>query len=463
MQADTQKQVNTMSNAWQKIPHEVAAVLDAYPDPAIILGLDYRILAANAQYKKVYGDSSPIRGRTCYEVSHGIKVPCEMAGESCPMMDVLHSGEAKRVLHVHHTPRGNEHVDVEARPVRNETGEICYLLEIMRKTRVSSASPSDHGLVGNSLNFIRMLELATRVADSKTSVLLLGESGIGKELVAKAIHDESSRHSQAFIPVDCSSLTDNLFESELFGHDKGAFTGAATAKVGLVEAAEGGSLFLDELGDIPPALQVKLLRLLESSSYRRVGSIEAQKADFRLICATHRNIEHMVARGEFREDLYYRISPFPIELPALRQRRDDIPLLIDTLLKRLSTSEPLRQIDPDAMECLMHYDFPGNIRELRNIIERALILTDGDHITRNEFPDKILQSAAKESKPSPLRFDEIIPLEEMQQRYLLTADKQHDGDRRSLATKLGISESTLYRKLKQLYASDSEMNGVEND
>lgn len=444
-----------MTYTCQKIPHEVAAILDAYPDPAIILSLDYRILAANAQYKKVYGDSSPIRGRNCYEVSHGIKVPCEMAGESCPMMDVLYSGEAKRVLHVHHTPRGNEHIDVEARPVRNEKGEICYLLEIMRKTRVSSASPSDHGLVGNSLNFIRMLELVKRVADSKTSALLLGESGTGKELVAQAIHDASSRHSKAFVPVDCSSLTDNLFESELFGHDKGAFTGAATAKVGLVEAAEGGTLFLDELGDIPPTLQVKLLRLLESSTYRRVGSIEAKKADFRLICATHRNIEEMVSRNDFREDLYYRISPFPIELPPLRQRRDDIPVLIDTLLKRLSTSEPLCQIDPDAMECLMHYDFPGNIRELRNIIERALLLTDGDFITCNELPNNLLRSVAKESNPSPLRFDEIIPLDEMERRYLLTADNQHKSDRKSLATKLGISESTLYRKLKELYALDS--------
>ena len=442
-----------MTDSYQKIPHEVAAILDAYPDPAIILGLDYRILAANAQYKKTYGDGSALRGRNCYEVSHGIKVPCEMAGESCPVMDVLHSGEAKRVLHVHHTPRGNEHVDVEARPVRNENGEICYLLEIMRKTRVSSASPNNHGLVGNSPKFIRMLELVKRVADSKTSVLLLGESGTGKELVAKAIHDESSRHNKAFVPVDCSSLTDSLFESELFGHEKGAFTGAATAKVGLVEAAEGGTLFLDELGDIPPALQVKLLRLLESSSYRRVGSIETKRADFRLICATHRDVEQMVNRDDFREDLFYRISPFPIELPPLRERRDDIPLLVETLLKRLSTSPAHCRIAPDALECLMHYDFPGNIRELRNVIERALLLTDSDVITRDELPANLLESISKQSKPAPLRFDEIIPLEEMEQRYLLTADKQHEGDRKSLAMKLGISESTLYRKLKELYAS----------
>lgn len=443
-----------MSNSNQQIPHEVTAVLDAYPDPAIILGLDYRILAANAEYQKVYGTNSPIRGRNCYEVSHGIKVPCEMAGESCPVMDVLHSGEPKRVLHVHHTPRGNEHVDVEARPVFNKNGKIRYLLEIMRKTHVSSATPSHHGLVGNSPGFVKMLELVRRVADSTASVLLLGESGTGKELVAKAIHDESRRHSKAFVPVDCSSLTDTLFESELFGHEKGAFTGATNLKIGLVEAAEGGTLFLDELGDVPLALQVKLLRLLESTSYRRVGDIEVRSADFRLICATHRNIPQMVKDGEFREDLFYRISPFPIEIPALRKRRDDIPLLITSLLQRLSTKPTKPKIDPDALNCLVRYAFPGNIRELRNVIERALLLADGEFITRDELPHDLLKSVSEQSKPSPMRFDEIVSLEEMERRYLLSADNQHQGDRKSLAKKLGISESTLYRKLKELYEAD---------
>ncbi len=443
-----------MSDLSQQIPHEVAAVLDAFPDPAIILGLDYRILAANAEYQKVYGDGSMIPGRNCYEVSHGIKVPCEMAGESCPVMDVLDSGEPKRVLHVHRTPRGNEHVDVEARPIFNDKGKICYLLEIMRKTRVSSAVPSSHGLVGKSPNFVRMLGLLKRVADSNTSVLLLGESGTGKELVAQAIHDESRRYAKAFVPVDCSSLTENLFESELFGHEKGAFTGATNNKIGLVEAAEGGTLFLDELGDVPLALQVKLLRLLETSSYRRVGSIDVRPADFRLICATHRDIAQMVKDGKFREDLFYRISPFPIEIPALSDRRDDIQLLIDSMLERLSTKPTKPNIEPNALDCLMRYDYPGNIRELKNIVERALLLADGELITRDELPHDLLKSVSEQPKPMPLQFDEIIPLDEMEQRYLLSADNQHKGDRKSLAKKLRISESTLYRKLKELYESD---------
>lgn len=440
-----------MSNSSPQIPGEVAAILDAYPDPAILLGLDYRILAANAEYQKVYGDNSPIRGRCCYEVSHGNKVPCDKAGEACPMIDVLHSAEPKRVLHVHHTPRGDEHVDVEARPVFNEKGEIRYLLEIMRKTRVSNATPSHDGLVGNSTRFIRTLELAKRVADSDASVLLLGESGTGKELVAKAIHDESRRRHKAFVPVDCSSLTDTLFESELFGHEKGAFTGATNLKIGLVEAAEGGTLFLDEIGDVPLILQVKLLRLLETASYRRVGNTDVRSADFRLICATHRNIEKMVKDGDFREDLFYRINPFPIEIPALRERLDDVPLLIDSLLQRLSIKPTKFRVDRSALDCLMSYEYPGNIRELRNIIERAMLLADSDCITSNELPDKLAQLVSGRSRASAQQFDEIVSLKEMERQYLALADKRHQGDRKSLSKKLGISESSLYRKLKELY------------
>lgn len=439
-----------VEGANDRIPGEVVAILDAYPDPAILLGLDYRILAANAEYRKVYGDGSPAPGRHCYEVSHAISVPCEMAGEACPVKDVLHSGTSKRVLHVHHTPRGNEHVDVEVRPVFNQSGEITYLLEIMKKTLGSSAVPATHGLVGNSPGFIRMLELVRRVADSATSVLLLGESGTGKELVAKAIHDQSSRCSRPFVPVDCSGFSENLFESELFGHEKGAFSGATRMKVGLVEAAEGGTLFLDEFGDVPSSLQVKLLRLLESGSYRRVGGIEVRPANFRLICATHRDVAQMVRDGDFREDLFYRISPFPIEIPALRERRDDIPLLVDTLLQRQCSPEVRPRFDKAALECLMNYHFPGNIRELRNIVERAVLLADGERIGIAELPPAVQNSIPQDSLRGQLQFDEILPLAEMERLYLYSAANRFKGDRKSLAKKLGISESTLYRKLNGL-------------
>jgi DNA-binding NtrC family response regulator len=424
-------------------------MLEGHPDPAILLDRDYRVLAANPAYCQVYGEGRPLVGRRCYEVSHHYNVPCDQAGESCPLAESLATGQPQRVLHLHHTPRGEEHVEVETRPVRNAAGEIVYFMEIMRQTRVASARPSERSLVGRSPSFNRMIELMHRVAPSDASVLLLGETGTGKELVAQAIHEASQRAGAAFVPVECAGLTDTLFESELFGHEKGAFTGATTRKIGLVESARGGTLFLDELGDIPLSMQVKLLRLLETGTYRRVGGIEPQQADFRLICATHRDIPSMVEAGTFRGDLYYRIGVFPIHLPALRERAGDLPVLVEALLQRIEWGRD-KGIGPAALRCLSQYAFPGNIRELRNLLERACILCDGDTLLPAHFPDICEgRSAGPEELGMPL--DEVIPLDELERRYLRRVAVRYGGDRRELAQRLGVSERTLYRKLEALH------------
>jgi DNA-binding NtrC family response regulator len=278
-----------------------------------------------------------------------------------------------------------------------------------------------------------------------TPVLLLGESGTGKELAAQALHDLSPRHHMPFVPVDCSGMTESLFESELFGYEKGAFTGASQRKIGLVEAAAGGTLFLDELGDIPLSLQVKLLRLLETGTFRRVGGIETLRADFRLVAATHRGLKEMVEAGSFRRDLYYRISAFPIHLPALRERREDLPLLVENLLARLAPERGLR-LNRAAMAWLMQYGFPGNIRELRNILERAVLLTDGDEVGPEHFLAG--QPAALSEAAGGVEAAEIVPLEVAERRYLDWALARLAGDKRALARQLGISERTLYRKLQ---------------
>ena len=291
-----------------------------------------------------------------------------------------------------------------------------------------------------------MLGLVQRVAPSETTALLLGESGTGKELVAQAIHDLSPRQHALFVPVECSGLTELLFESELFGHEKGAFTGAHAAKTGLVEAARGGTLFLDEVGDIPLSLQVKLLRLLKTGTYRSVGGVSPRQADFRLLCATHRNLKAMVAEGLFRQDLYYRISTFPIPLPALWERRDDLPLLIETLLKRIPGAEQKR-VSPEALVCLNGYGFPGNIRELRNILERASLMSDNDLIQPSHLPEECVMSGP-DTAADP---DAIIPLDEMERRYLQQVSSNFSGDRKALAERLWISERTLFRKLGKLH------------
>ena len=427
-------------------PNELIDFIESMPEPRILVDANYRILAANAAYRQEYGQPKKLIGRTCYEVSHRFDRPCDQCGESCPLQTALKTGQTSRVLHLHHTPYGEEHVDVELVPIHDEAGRVVYFVEtLLRLNEGIDGQSRMQGMVGRSPSFNRMLEYLNRAAPAMTPVLLLGESGTGKELAAQAVHELSPRHHMPFVPVDCSGMTETLFESELFGYEKGAFTGANQRKIGLVEAAAGGTLFLDELGDIPLNLQVKLLRLLETGTFRRVGSIETLRADFRLVAATHRGLKEMVEEGSFRRDLYYRISAFPIHLPALRERREDLPILVEHLLSRLAPERSLR-VSRAAMAWLMAYDFPGNIRELRNILERAVLLTDGDEISPEHFlaehadPQTYAQSAAEAA--------DIVSLETVERRYIDWALSQVDGDKRALAMCLGISERTLYRKLK---------------
>lgn len=422
---------------------ELLSYLDRQPEPRVVIDKDYTIIAANAAYRAEHHDTPSLVGRHCYEVSHHFTRPCDEVGESCPLKLSAATNLPQRVLHLHQTPRGEEHVDVEVTPIHDAAGEIVCFVEMMQTVRDVSASPSSRGLVGRSAAFNQMLGLVQRVAQSDAAVLLLGESGTGKELVAQAVHNASRRANKPYVVVDCSGVTETLFESELFGYEKGAFTGAAQRKLGLVESASGGTLFLDEVGDIPLGLQVKLLRLLETGTYRRVGGIEPLRADFRLVSATHRDLKKMVEQETFRKDLYYRISTFPIHLPSLAQRREDIPLLASTLLARICPGRRL-SLHPDALAQLDAYDFPGNIRELRNILERASLMADGDTILPEHLDPEFSGIAPNTAAPPPT----ILPLEQAEQRYLQWALAQHDGDRAALAEILGISERTLYRKLK---------------
>ena len=432
---------------------EVVSILDVFQEPAILLSPDYDILGANQAYRRLYDVDAGGNGQRCYEASHNFRRPCDEAGETCPLRDTLATGKPHRTLHVHHTARGKEHVDVEMFPIYGSDGELRYLIEVLHHLPVSSPRANEQGLVGHSPAFNEMLGLVSRVAPSEASVLLQGESGTGKELVARAIHDQSHRREGPFVPVECSGLTETLFESELFGHERGAFTGATHARAGLVESASGGTLFLDEIGDVPPGLQVKLLRLLETRTFRRVGSSEPRRADFRLVCASHRDLRQLVRDGEFREDLYYRLSTFPIRVPPLRERKPDIPVLAEALFDRLDL--PARpHLAAAARDALEHYAFPGNIRELRNILERAALLSDGHEIRAEHLGPEVTQDPDHQDLPPPraLAGGEIRPLEEVEREYLRYAATVHRGDRRSLAARLGLSERSLYRYLQKLDA-----------
>lgn len=428
---------------------ELISFLDGLPAPHIVMDQNYRIVAANRAYAREFGGNGrPVVGRLCYEVSHRFTVPCDQAGESCPLQACRQSGQSERVLHLHHTPRGEEHVDVETVPVRDASDRIVYFVEGFRVIRHASSQPASQGLVGRAGAFSRMLGRVMRVAPSAAAVLLLGETGTGKELVARVIHEASPRAEGPFVAVDCTGLNEILFESELFGYEKGAFTGATHRKQGLVEAASGGTLFLDEIGELPLSLQVKLLRLLETGTYRRLGGIETLSADFRLVCATHRNLKAMMKTEQFRRDLYFRINTFPVHTPNLRQRLEDLPLLVQSLLARVAPGRKLR-LAPAALDLLTTLPFDGNIRELRNLLERASLLADGDIIEPRHLLDD--DDDAPATDPTMAAGNgEWLSLAERERRYLAWAVAHHRGDRASLAQRLGISERTLFRKIQSL-------------
>ena len=428
----------------------VARMLDGFEYPAILVTTDYRILATNNHYREIFGTISASETAHCYQVSHGYEVPCDQAGEDCPLAAATASGHKERVLHIHQTPRGPEHVDVEMLPIMDESGKLKFFVELLKPLPVASKKTTGQALIGASPAFNKMLGLISRVGPSSAAVLLLGESGTGKELTAGAIHNASARAEKSLVTLECAGLNEMLFESELFGHVKGAFTGANYTKQGLIESADGGTLFLDEIGDIPYPLQVKLLRLIETGTYRPVGSTEVKKSDFRLICATHKNLLQMVEDGEFRQDLYYRINVFPIHIPSLGERKEDIPLLAELMLKRKEDGNS-HYLTAPALALLNEHRYQGNIRELRNILHRAVILADASVIEEAV----IRQCLNPDAGPSgePLQVD----LKTLEDNYLQKLLKLHGGDKSQVAKIAGISVRSLYRKLQEEPGTDVDV------
>ena len=297
------------------------------------------------------------------------------------------------------------------------------------------------------------LSIAARAAKSKTSVLIRGESGTGKELVAQAIHYASPRAQKPLVTVNCAAISQNLLESELFGHEKGAFTGAVQQKAGLVEQADGGTLFLDEVGDIPMPVQVKLLRFLQFGEFQHVGDTKTRKVDVRLISATNRNMEEMIQDGQFREDFYYRLNVIHVEIPPLRQRKEDIPLLIDFFIKKYAAQneKDITRISSEALDILMKYDYPGNIRELENLIERMVVLSRGGMITRDELPTQLYRAI-----PEHGALDNILDyykgsfknrVEAFERDLLRRALADNQMNQSAAARALGMNERNLRYKM----------------
>ncbi|MBF0417186.1 MAG: sigma 54-interacting transcriptional regulator [Magnetococcales bacterium] len=443
-------------------PEPFLKLLHEQQNPAILVDQQYRILASNSLYQEIFGAEAILGVSRCFEVSHGFSRPCDQEGETCPFQKSIASGKPQRDLHVHHTTHGPEYVNVEILPLSDKFNRNSYFLEILTPLRIASATATPGGMVGASPAFKSMLHLVNRVAKSDTNVLLTGESGTGKEVIARAIHAFSHCSSGPFVPVECSGLSDQLFETELFGHERGAFTGAHAEKTGLVEVANKGTLFLDEIGDVSLPLQVKLLRLLETRIFRRVGGIDSRHSEFRLICATNRDLESMVKDGSFRLDLYYRIQVFPIVLPALRQRKEDLPILIDSLLKRLHPHQKIR-VSPQALEQLKGHDYPGNIRELQNILERACLMMDGDLLLPEHLPHIGPPAPMPGTRRIDFVCDQILPLQEVEWHYIRHVVNYFPVEKSILAARLGISQRTLYRRLEESWPDDRCVRNVRQN
>jgi two-component system, NtrC family, response regulator AtoC len=308
-----------------------------------------------------------------------------------------------------------------------------------------------HGIVGTSAKIQDVLRMISRLKDTRTPVLISGESGTGKELVARAIHFRGSFANRPFVAVDCGSLVPTLIESELFGYQKGAFTGAVKSKTGLFQSASGGTIFLDEIGELPPEMQAKLLRVLQEKEVRPVGSNQKLKVDVRVIAATNRDLEAAYRNGTFRKDLYFRLNVVTVHLPALRERRSDIPMLVHWFLDRYAPGDSIPVISA-AMKCLLQYDWPGNVRELENCIERAVALGDRRVIDMSDLPPTIASSspapdlgAAEFPASGPTSTD----LEDIERATIQRVFEQVHGDKALAGKMLGISRATLYRKLKR--------------
>ena len=340
--------------------------------------------------------------------------------------------------------------------LRGKLDRVVRDIELDQENRVLREQlrtrPGFGGLIGTSPKMQRVYKLVEKVSQHKYPVLILGESGTGKELVARSIHFSGPRRNKSFCPVDCSSLTATLVESELFGYVKGAFTGAQQTRAGLFESADGGTIFLDEIGDLPVDLQSKLLRVLQEHEVRPVGSTERVHVDVRVIAATNRDLDAAVRNNSFRQDLYFRLNVLQIKLPPLRDRKSDIPFLVASFLEKFSDLQrPVRTIAEDAMRRLMAYDWPGNVRELENAIERAVAIGSGPILHLGDLPSNLQYK----SDEKPLEVDEVLPLEDLERRAIFRALHETGGDKLAAARLLGIGKTTLYRKLKQYDAHPS--------
>ncbi|MBU0544699.1 MAG: sigma 54-interacting transcriptional regulator [Proteobacteria bacterium] len=429
------------------------AILKTVSDGITVIDKDLKILFQNEAIYEIFGLQI---GRYCYNAYRGRNEPCE----DCIILEVIKDGKPRKGLRDIQLPDGNIlWLEFFSGPYKDPEGNIIGAVEVVRDVteqvritkecftlrREMERQAKFENIITQSKQMKAIFRLIERVASTNSTVLITGESGTGKELIAKAILFNSNRKDKPYVTLNCGAIPENLLESELFGHVKGAFTGAVRDHAGLIETSAGGTLFLDEVGEIPLSLQVKLLRFFQEGESRRVGDTVTRKFDVRIISATNRNLEDAVKNGSFREDLFFRLSVIPISIPPLRERKEDIPILTNHLLQRLCDTHgrAVPGISSAALKMLMDYSWPGNVRELENAIEYALHLTDEGHpINPEQLPPKI----SLKTQSSGVNQD-FISIDTFTQQTILSLQSSRSEE--DIARILGISRKNLWEKRKR--------------
>ena len=449
----------------------LAAILNSVGDAVVTVDRKHRITWFNRAAERLVGlPSSGVLGKDCREI---LKASFGPAQHDCPMGDLAEGGKPRSDVDGTLLRADGRIVPISASWsfFENDAGKkIGFVIvfrsfeEIERIAEERKARFPFHEIVGKTPAIRKIFDLVDVIRETDSTVLLMGESGTGKGIFARAIHDLSPRREGPFVKVNCAALSETLLESEMFGHVKGAFTGAIADKTGRFEAAEGGTIFLDEIGEIPPALQVKLLRVLQDREFERVGSSRTQRTDARVIAATNRDLKAAMKEGRFREDLYYRLHVIPIVIPPLRERKEDIPLLAGHVLKRLKGRglDRVRAVSPEAMRCLIEYPWPGNVRELENVLERGAVIARGAVLSAEDLSEEVSGSCrpggTREASGSSGGAHGVDPARDLageeggraERDRILRALELHRWNRKEAAAALGIDRSTLWRKMKRL-------------
>lgn len=435
-------------------------VLDCVADGVFTVDRDFRITYFNQAAEEILGfERQQVIGRPCREVFKS-----SLCEQGCGLQRAIENDRPVMMRAIYITNSVGERLPVciSAGALFDDNGEMVGAVETFRDLTHIEMVSSGGGrtalpnIVGRSPAMSRVFTLVPIVAESDSTVLIEGESGTGKELVARAVHELSPRRNRPLVVVNCGSLPDTLLESELFGHKAGSFTDARRDKPGRFELADGGTIFLDEIGDVSPALQARLLRVLQERVVDPLGGTKPLPVDVRVISATNKNLNQLVADGLFRKDLYYRINVVKISIPPLRDRADDIPLLVDTMIQRTNDAgRKIEGVSPEVMEILMTHKYPGNVRELQNILEHAAVLCPNGVIRPEHLPDDFMGSASKTPDCPDV-------MEALQRNLILSALKRHDGNRRAVAEEMSVHPTTLWRRARRLGIELPETDGRSN-